>query len=91
MANKPKKYRSMMHQFHEIFPRKGHFCPFGKKGRGLDPQDPPYSCAPDWMGILKTVELADLAEKNAKRIRILKTVGLGDFAEKNAKRMAVES
>ena len=39
------------------------------------------------MGILKTVELADFAEKNAKRIRILKTVGLADFAEKNAKRI----
>ena len=34
------------------------------------------------MGILKTVELAEFAEKNAKRIRILKTVGLADFAEK---------
>ena len=31
------------------------------------------------------VELADIAEKNAKRISILKTVGLPDFAEKNAK------
>ena len=41
-------------------------------------------------GILKTVELADFAEKNAKRIRILKTVGLADFAEKNAKRMGME-
>ena len=39
------------------------------------------------MGILKTVELADFAEKNAKRIHILKTVGLADFAEKIAKRM----
>ena len=39
------------------------------------------------MGILETVELADFAEKNSKRIRILKTVGLADFAEKNAKRM----
>ena len=38
------------------------------------------------MGILKTVELADVVEKNAKRIRILKTVGLTDFAEKNAKK-----
>ena len=36
------------------------------------------------------VELADFAEKNAKRIRILKTVGLADFAEKNAKRMGME-
>ena len=26
------------------------------------------------MGILKTVELADFAEKNTKRMRILKTV-----------------
>ena len=41
------------------------------------------------MGILKTVELADFAEKNTKRIRILKTVGLADFAEKNAKRMGI--
>ena len=37
------------------------------------------------MGILKTVELADFAEKNAERIRILKMVGLADFVEKNAK------
>ena len=42
------------------------------------------------MGILKTVDLADFAEKNAKRIRILKTVGLADFAEKNTKRMGIE-
>ena len=42
------------------------------------------------MGILKTVELADFAEKNAERIRILKTVGLADFAEKNARRMGME-
>ena len=42
------------------------------------------------MGILKTVELADFAEKNAKRIRILKTVELADFAEKNAKRRGME-
>ena len=41
------------------------------------------------MGILKTVELADFAEKSAKTIRILKTVGLTDFAEKNAKRMGI--
>ena len=38
------------------------------------------------MRILKTVELADFAEKNAKIIRILKTVELVDFAEKNANR-----
>ena len=38
------------------------------------------------MGILKTIELADFAEKNAKRIRILKMVGLAEFAEKNAKK-----
>ena len=37
------------------------------------------------MGILKTVELADFAEKNAKRIRSLKTVGLADFREKSQK------
>ena len=30
---------------------------------------------PRRMGILKTVDLADFAEKNAKRIRIRKTVG----------------
>ena len=42
------------------------------------------------MGILKTVELADFAEKNTKRIRILKTEGLADFAKKNAKRMGME-
>ena len=42
------------------------------------------------IGILKTVELVDFAEKNAKRIRILKTVGLAGFAEKNAKRMGTE-
>ena len=42
------------------------------------------------MGILKTVELADFAEKNARRIRILKTVGLADIPEKNAKRMGME-
>ena len=41
------------------------------------------------MGILKTVELADFAEKSAKRIRILKTVRLADFAEKNAKRIGI--
>ena len=41
------------------------------------------------MRILKTVELADFAEKNAKRIRILKTVGFADFAEKNAKRIRI--
>ena len=35
------------------------------------------------MRILKTVELAGFAEKNAKRMRILKTV---EFAEKHAKR-----
>ena len=42
------------------------------------------------MGILKRVELAELAdfaEKNTKRMRILKTVGLADFAEKHGKRM----
>ena len=39
------------------------------------------------MEVLKTVELADFAEKNAKRIR--KTVGLADFAEKNATRMGM--
>ena len=36
--------------------------------------------------ILKTVELADFEEKNAKRVRILKTVELADFAEKKAKK-----
>ena len=36
------------------------------------------------------VELANFAEKNAKRIGILKTVGLADFAEKNAKIMGME-
>ena len=41
------------------------------------------------MRILKTVELADFAEKNAKRIRILKTVELADFAEKSPKRMRI--
>ena len=35
------------------------------------------------------VELADFAEKNAKRIRILKATGLADFTEKNAKRMEI--
>ena len=34
------------------------------------------------MGILKTVELADFLEKNAKRIRILKTVGSGQTLQR---------
>ena len=42
------------------------------------------------MGILKTLEMADIAENNAKRIRVLKTVGLADFAEKIAKRMGTK-
>ena len=41
------------------------------------------------MGILKTVELADFAEKNSKRMHILKTVGLANFTEKDAKRMRI--
>ena len=34
------------------------------------------------MRILKTVEIGEIGEKNAKRIHILKTVELADFAEK---------
>ena len=41
------------------------------------------------MGILKTVELTDFAEENAKGIRILKTVDLADFIEKNGKRIRI--
>ena len=41
------------------------------------------------MGILKTVELAHFAGKNAKRRRIMKTVALADFTEKNVKRMGI--
>ena len=42
------------------------------------------------MGILKTVELEDFAEKIAKRMHILKTVGLADFAKKNVQIMGME-
>ena len=41
------------------------------------------------MGIVKTVELGDFVEKNAKRIRILKTVGLGHLVEKNPKKIGM--
>ena len=41
------------------------------------------------MRILKTVEIGEIGEKNAKRIHILKTVELADFAEKNPKRMGI--
>ena len=34
------------------------------------------------MRILKTVEIGEIGEKDAKRIHILKTVELADFAEK---------
>ena len=38
------------------------------------------------MRILKTVELADFAEKNAKGIPILKMVGLANFAGKKCQK-----
>ena len=42
------------------------------------------------MGILKTVELADFAEKKYQQNKcILKTVESADFAEKNTKRMGI--
>ena len=41
------------------------------------------------MRILKTVEIGEIGEKDAKRIPILKTVELADFAEKNPKRMRI--
>lgn len=41
------------------------------------------------MRILKTVEIGEIGEKDAKRIHILKTVELADFAEKNPKRMGI--